>query len=51
VSRRKVVECHRCGNSEMVLTKLDYEKYASMNENEREDYVKSWRYIHQNHNQ
>lgn len=46
VSRRKNVECHRCGNDTMVLTKLEYEKYAAMSENERADYAKSWQYIH-----
>ncbi|MBO5246682.1 MAG: DNA-directed RNA polymerase subunit M [Eubacterium sp.] len=46
VSRRKEVECHRCGNPSMELTRLDYEKYVEMNEQEREDYVQSWRYIH-----
>ena len=46
VSRRKDVECHRCGNPAMVLTKLEYEKYAAMNETERADYAKSWQYIH-----
>lgn len=46
VSRRKGVECHRCGNPEMALTKLEYEKYAAMNETERADYAKSWQYIH-----
>ena len=46
VSRRKDVECHRCGNPAMVLTKLEYEKYAVMSEDERSDYAKSWQYIH-----
>ena len=46
VSRRKDVECHRCGNTAMELTKLDYEAYARMSEQERADYVQSWRYIH-----
>lgn len=46
VSRRKEVECHKCGAAEMLLTKLDYERYAAMDEQERADYVNSWRYIH-----
>lgn len=46
VSRRRDVQCHRCGGAEMVLTKLEYKKYAAMNENERADYAKSWQYIH-----
>ena len=46
VSRRKDAENHRGGNREMVLTKLEYEKYAAVNENERADYAKSWQYIH-----
>ncbi len=52
VSRRKDVECHRCGNTVMELTKLDYETYAGMSEQERTDYVQSWCYIHaKNHSQ
>ncbi len=46
VSRRRDVECHQCGNPEMALTKLEYEKYADMNARERADYAASWRYIH-----
>lgn len=46
VSRRKEVECHQCGNTQMELTKLEYERYAQMSETERKDYADSWRYIH-----
>lgn len=46
VSRRKVVECHRCGCEDMRLTNLDMEKYAAMTEEEREGYSKAWLYIH-----
>ena len=42
VSRRKDVECIKCGEP----TKLPYEKVGQMSENEREDYAKSWLYIH-----
>ena len=35
-----------CGNPAMVLTKLEYEKYADMSGSERADYAASWRYIH-----
>jgi hypothetical protein len=43
-----MVECHRCGNPKMALTKLDYEQYAAMDEKSRQDYVDSWKYIHRN---
>jgi hypothetical protein len=46
VSRRKEVECHQCGNSDMRLTNLDLEKYSSMSEEERADYSDAWLYIH-----
>lgn len=46
VSRRKSVECFKCGESQMVVTKLPYEKVGNMTEEEREDYAKSWLYIH-----
>lgn len=46
VSRRKDVECFKCGEPQMVMTKLPYEKVGQMSENEREDYAKSWLYIH-----
>ena len=50
VSRRKEVECHRCGNPKMELTKLEYEAYAGMTEAQREDYAQSWQYIHRKQN-
>jgi hypothetical protein len=46
VSRRKDVECHRCGQQEMRLTNLDLEKYTDMTEKERQDYAEGWLYIH-----
>jgi len=46
VSRRKVVECYKCGKEDMQLTKLTYEKYSEMSAQEREDYARSWLYIH-----
>ena len=49
VSRRKDVECHQCGNSEMRLTNLDLEKYSSMSEDERAGYADAWLYIHNKH--
>ena len=30
----------------MTMTRLPYEKVGQMSEQEREDYVKSWLYIH-----
>lgn len=50
VSRRKSVECFKCGENEMVPVKLAYEKYAYMSEEERMDYAKSWLYIHKKAN-
>ena len=32
VSRRKDVECHKCGNEQMKLTNLEFTKYSGMNE-------------------
>ena len=46
VSRRKEVECHKCGNVQMRLTNLDLEKYTNMSEKERQDYVGAWLFIH-----
>lgn len=51
VSRRKNVECFKCGESQMVVTKLPYEKVGHMTEQERENYAKSWLYIHNAKNQ
>lgn len=46
VSRRKDVECHKCGHNDMQLTNLTLEKYSEMSEQERTDYVEGWLYIH-----
>lgn len=51
VSRRKNVECFKCGEPQMVVTKLPYEKVGHMTEQERENYAKSWLYIHHAKNQ
>lgn len=49
VSRRKDVECHKCGNDRMRLSNLDLEKFSAMTEQEREDYAKGWLFIHNRH--
>lgn len=46
VSRRKEVECFKCGKEQMTVAKIDFVKYTSMSEKEREDYSKGWLYIH-----
>jgi len=46
VSRRKEVECHRCGVEQMTLTNLTMSKYSNMSEQERKDYSEAWLYIH-----
>lgn len=46
VSRRKNVECHKCGNEQMRLTNLEFEKYTEMTEKERQNYADAWLYIH-----
>ncbi len=46
VSRRKEVECHRCGVPQMTLTNLTVGKYSEMNEKARKDYSDAWLYIH-----
>jgi len=46
VSRRKNVECYKCGEQEMFQVKLTYDKYSEMTLKEREDYADSWLYIH-----
>lgn len=45
VSRRKEVECYRCGGAEMVPSKLTFAKYSEMDEQQRRDYAESWLYI------
>jgi transcription initiation factor TFIIIB Brf1 subunit/transcription initiation factor TFIIB len=47
VSRRKDVECFKCGEPKMNLAKIDFENYATMTEEERKDYADGWLYIHQ----
>jgi hypothetical protein len=46
VSRRKSVECHKCGYAQMQVSNLDLEKYTDMSEQERKDYSDAWMYIH-----
>lgn len=46
VSRRKSVECHKCGYEQMRVSNLDLEKYTDMSEQERKDYSDAWMYIH-----
>lgn len=46
VSRRKEVECSKCGRPQMRLTNLEFGKYTNMSEKERQDYADAWLYIH-----
>lgn len=46
VSRRRVVDCFKCQNPQMTLTNLTLGKYSDMSQEERDDYSKAWRYIH-----
>ncbi len=46
VSRRKDVECHKCGQTQMRLTNIDLNKYTNMTEEERQGYSEAWLYIH-----
>lgn len=46
VSRRKEVECFKCGRAQMRLTNLEFGKYTNMSEKERQDYADAWLYIH-----
>ena len=46
VSRRKEVECFKCGRPQMRLTNLVFGKYTNMSEKERQDYADAWLYIH-----
>lgn len=48
VSRRSEVECYKCNNPQMTLTRIPYVKYGNMSEKERKDYADSWMYIHRN---
>ena len=46
VSRRKEVECFKCGRPQMRLTNLKFGKYTNMSEKARQDYADAWLYIH-----
>lgn len=46
VSRRKQVECYKCGQWQMTSVKLDFLQYTEMNEEERKNYAEGWLYIH-----
>lgn len=46
VSRRKQVECFKCGQWQMTLSKIDFLQYTEMSEQERKDYAAGWLYIH-----
>ena len=46
VSRRKQVECFKCGQWQMTLSKIDFVTYTEMSEQERKDYAEGWLYIH-----
>lgn len=47
VSRRRDVVCMRCQNEvPMELIKLTMEEYFDMSQEERDEYAKSWLYIH-----
>ena len=47
VSRRTDVECYKCNEKQMTLTKLEFSKFTEMSEEERKDYSDGWLYIHQ----
>lgn len=47
VSRRKDVECYKCGEKQMTMSKIDFSSFAAMSEEERKDYADGWIYIHQ----
>lgn len=46
VSRRKQVECFKCGQVQMTMSKIDFLQYTEMSEQERKDYAQGWLYIH-----
>ena len=50
VSRRKQVECFKCGQWQMMLSKIDFIQYTEMTEQERKDYAQGWLYIHNRKN-
>jgi hypothetical protein len=45
-SRKREVFCSKCDELAMERTKLSFDKYAKMDEIQRQDYSKSWLYIH-----
>lgn len=47
VSRRKDVECYKCGEKQMTMAKVDFTTFSAMSEEERKDYADGWIYIHQ----
>ena len=46
VSRRKEVECYKCGMPQMTLAKVDFDTYVSWSKEERLEYAGAWMYIH-----
>lgn len=46
-SRKKEVNCSKCEELPMERAKLTFEKFTEMDEQQRNDYSKSWLYIHQ----
>ncbi len=48
VSRRKTVECFKCGCREMTASRLTFLEYSNMDEQQRRDYAQSWQFIHKN---
>jgi predicted nucleic-acid-binding Zn-ribbon protein len=46
VSRRKEVECFKCGCRDMKLSRLSFLEYSDMSDEQREDYAASWRFLH-----
>ena len=40
VSRRKNVECYKCGVQDMTLAKVDFATYVSWSEKERQEYAR-----------
>ncbi|MCI8893262.1 MAG: DNA-directed RNA polymerase subunit M [Lachnospiraceae bacterium] len=46
-SRKKEMTCSRCGELPMERAKLTFEKFAEMDGQQRQDYSRSWLYIHQ----
>ena len=47
VSRRREVECYKCGEMQMTMAKMEFSAFAAMSEAERKDYADGWFYIHQ----